>query len=525
MKLLYNAHVHTMDPAKPSATCLVVDEGRVLAVGGDDLQGKYPQAEAQNMGGRVILPGLTDAHIHLQLYALSQGMIDCEIAGKDEILNRVAERAKTSRIGEWILGHGWNQNTWGGQWPTAAELDAVAPLNPVYLTSKSLHAGWGNSSALRRAKIKRHSRNPKEGIILRDQRGQPTGVVLEKAMKLVENAIPQPHPEDLADTFIQTFPTLWKMGITGVHNFDRDVSFRALQILNKRGTLKLRVLQSIPREDLSTVRRLGLYSGMGDDMLRVGPVKLFADGALGPHTASMLEPYVHEPENRGILLMDEEDIFDYGQEAVRAGLSVAVHAIGDRANRVVLDAFARVRIYEIEHGLKALRHRIEHVQVLDAADAPRLAELGLIASMQPIHVISDMEIADQFWGERTSGAYAWKTQLNYGARLVFGSDAPVESPNPFLGLHAAITRRRSSGFPGPDGWYPDQRLSVSEALDAYTVGPAFAANMEDRLGRLAEGFLADLIVLDIDPFDCDPSVLFETQSQATMVAGEWVWQA
>jgi predicted amidohydrolase YtcJ len=203
---------------------------------------------------------------------------------------------------------------------------------------------------------------------------------------------------------------------------------------------------------------------------------------------------------------------------------VAVHAIGDRANRVVLDAFARVRKYENDHGLDALRHRIEHVQVLDAADAPRLAELGLIASMQPVHVISDMEIADQFWGERTRGAYAWKTQINHGARLAFGSDAPVESPNPFLGLHAAITRRLSSGFPGPDGWYPDQRLSIREALEAYTIGPAFAANMEDRLGRLAAGFLADLIVLDIDPFTCEPSVLIDTQSQATMVAGEWVWQ-
>ena len=523
MKLLYNAHIHTLNPGQPSATVLVIDDGKILAIGGDELLEQFPSGERENLEGGFILPGLTDSHIHLQLYVLNQQKIDCEVPDREEILKRVAERVRAARIGEWILGHGWNQNTWGGQWPTAADLDAVAPLNPVYLTAKSLHAGWGNSSALRRGKIKKSTRDPKEGVILRDNRGHPTGILLEKAMSLVETAIPKPHPEDLADLFEQAIPTLWKMGLTGIHNFDREVSFRALQILKARGGLRLRVLQTIPREDMKTSARLGLRTGMGDDLLRIGPVKLFSDGALGPHTAAMLEPYIDEPQNRGILLMDSDDIFEYGQYAVRAGLSLAVHAIGDRANQEVLNGFDRLRAYEKEHRYPALRHRIEHVQVLHPQDARRLAELGIIASMQPVHALSDMEMADKSWGGRSTLAYAWRTQIQSGAKLAFGSDAPVESPNPFWGLHAAITRRRVSGFPGPDGWHPDERLTISEALGAYTQGPAYAAGMEDRAGMLAPGYLADLIVLEIDPFTCNPTELRAAQPRSTMVAGEWVW--
>lgn len=525
MLILYNALIHTLEPGQPTASALAIEQGKIAAVGGAEVLKQFPDAERQDMKGRVILPGLTDAHIHLQLYALNQQKIDCEVPVKEEILARVADTVRVARPGEWILGHGWNQNTWGGAWPTAADLDAVAPVNPVYLTAKSLHAGWANSSALRRAKIRKGSRNPREGVIQRDRRGRPTGIVFEKAMNLVEAVVPKPHPEDLADIFAKTIPSLWQMGLTGVHNFDREVSFRALQILHKRGGLRLRVLQSIPRENLGLVVRLGLKGGIGDDMLRIGPVKMFSDGALGPRTAAMLDAYVDEPENCGILLMKEGQIFEYGCEAARSGFCLAVHAIGDRANREALNAFARLRAYEKERGLPALRHRIEHLQVVHPGDGARLAELGIIASMQPIHAPSDMEMADKAWGRRASLAYAWQTQVQYGAVLAFGSDAPVESPNPFWGLHAAVTRRRADGSPGPDGWYPEQRLTVRQALEAFTVGPAFAAGMEDRLGRLSAGYLADLIVLDVDPLACDPSALRQIQPVATMVSGEWVWQA
>jgi predicted amidohydrolase YtcJ len=239
----------------------------------------------------------------------------------------------------------------------------------------------------------------------------------------------------------------------------------------------------------------------------------------------MFQPYLNEPENLGILNLDAEELFELSRRAALAGLSMTVHAIGDRAVHEVLDAFEQLRAYEKEQSLPHLRHRIEHVQVLHPDDAPRLAKLDVIASMQPIHATSDMSMADRYWGERSSLAYAWRTQLNHGARLAFGSDAPVETPNPFLGLHAAITRQRADGSPSAEGWYPAQKLTLTEALEAYTLGPAYAANAEGRLGKLAPGYLADLIVLDQDPFDCHPSEMLTMAPSATMIAGAWVWQA
>lgn len=525
MRLLYNAHVYTFDPRQPLASALAIEGEKIVGIGGEELLERYPQAKREDMQGRVILPGLTDAHLHIQHYVLSLQKIDCEVPTKAQILERVAQAVRRARPGEWITGHGWNQNTWGGAWPTAAELDAVAPLNPVYLTAKSLHAAWANSLALRYAKLEKFRHDPRAQHIQRDGRGRPTGILFEGAMALMEAAIPAPKAEQLAEMIRQALPSLWSLGLTGIHNFDRSLSFRALQILNKQGELRLRVLQSIPREDLQDVLRLGLRGGMGDDYLRIGPVKLFSDGALGPRTAAMLEPYVDAPENRGILLMNAEEIFEYGQQAAHAGLNLAVHAIGDRANREVLDAFEKLRLYEKERGLPTLRHRIEHVQLLHPDDVHRLAKLDIIASMQPIHATSDMEMAERGWGKRAALSYAWKAQLQAGARLAFGSDAPVESPNPFWGLHAAVTRRRADGAPGPEGWYPEQRLTIQEALEAYILGPAYAAGWEDRLGRLKENYLADLIVLPGDPFTSEPEALRILQPIATMVGGEWVWRA
>ena len=291
------------------------------------------------------------------------------------------------------------------------------------------------------------------------------------------------------------------------------------------GKLKLRVLKNLPVDLLDQAYELGLRGGFGDDMLRIGNVKVFMDGALGPHTAAMFQPYIGEEENRGILNLDGEELFEHGRKAAQVGLGMTVHAIGDRANHEVLNAYEQLRTYEQENNLPRLRHRIEHVQVLHPDDAPRLSRLNVIASMQPIHATSDMLMADRFWGDRARLAYAMKTQLDFGARLALGSDAPVESPNPFWGLHAAVTRRRADGSPSAEGWYPEQRLSMAEAVAGYTIGPAYAAYMEDRLGRLAPNHLADLIVLDAshDPFTCDPDDLLTLKSSATMVGGEWVY--
>ena len=523
MKLLYNAYIHTQDPSNPTGSAIVIHRERIVAVGeANNLLTQYPDAEKQNMEGRVILPGLTDAHLHLKNYALSLQKVDCETDTKEECLRRVEERARKVKPGEWVLGHGWNQNMWG-VWPTASELDAIAPNNPVYLTAKSLHASWANTAALKLANVTSQTPPPQNGQIQHDDKGNPTGILLETAMELVGDMVPEPTIAEIADAMDKAQTILWKMGLTGVHDFDRRDSFMALQQLHAQGRLKLRVLKNIPVELLDQAYELGLRAGFGDDWLRIGSVKVFMDGALGPHTAAMFQPYIGEEDNRGILNMDGEELFEHGRKAAQVGLALTVHAIGDRANHEVLDAYEQLRNYESENHLPALRHRIEHVQVIHPDDAARLGKMNVIASMQPIHATSDMLMADAFWGERSRLAYALKTQLDYGARLALGSDAPVESPNPFLGLYAAVTRRRADGSPSAEGWYPEQKLTMAEAWEGFTLGPAYAAYMENRLGRLAPDHLADLIVLENDPFTCVPEDLLTMQSSATMVAGEWVY--
>lgn len=549
MKLLYNANIHTLDSNHPSASAILIAGGRIIAVGEKDKLESlaHGKLEKQDMKGKTILPGLTDAHIHLQYYSLGLAKVDCETKTKDECLLRVAERARKSKPGEWVLGHGWNQNEWSllpspiraergaseveagrgqgeGEWPTASELDAIAPNNPVYLTAKSLHAAWTNTAALNLANITNDTPNPKDGAIQRDAKGQATGILLETAMGLVGNTIPEASINDIEQAIQKAQPILWKMGITGIHDFDRRDSFMALQSLRASNKLKLRVNKNIPVESVEQANALGLRTGFGDEWLWIGSVKAFMDGALGPHTAAMFQPYENEPDNKGILNMDGEELFEHCRKAADVGLSMTVHAIGDRANHEVLNAYEQLRKYETEKHLPHLRHRIEHVQVIHPDDAPRLARLNVIASMQPIHATSDMYAADRFWGDRSKFSYAWRTQLNHGAPIAFGSDAPVESPNPFLGLYAAVTRRRADGSPSADGWYPEQKLTLAEALSAYTLGAAYAANAENRLGKLAENYLADLIVLEQDIFSIDPDELLNMNANATMINGEWVLQ-
>ena len=525
MGILYNARIYTLDASRPIASALAVEHGRILAVGEtNELFAEFDRAEKRDMGGQIILPGLTDAHLHLKQYALSIQKIDCETDTLDECLQRVEERVRSAQPGEWILGHGWNQNNWG-MWPSAANLDKIAPDNPIYLTAKSLHAAWANSAALKKAGVSSGSPDPSNGQLQRNADGQLTGILLETAMELVSRVLPEPSVESIAEAIEAAQLKLWCMGLTGVHDFDRRDCFMALQQLHAHGKLKLRVTKSIPLDSLAQAVELGLRTGFGDEWLRIGPVKAFMDGALGPRTAAMFQPYLNEPENRGILNMDAEELFEAGRMAVEGGLSMAVHAIGDRANHEVLDAYEQLRRFERDQNLPPLRHRIEHVQALHPDDAGRLAELRIIASMQPIHATSDMLMADQFWGERAALAYAWQTQLQQGANLAFGSDAPVESPNPFRGLHAAATRQRADGSPGAEGWYPEQRLSIQQAIEGYTLGAAYAAGTEGYSGRLAPGYLADLTVLEQDPFVIPATDLLDMTPSATMVGGNWVWQA
>lgn len=531
MRILYNARIYTMDPKQPIVNAIAVDNERVLAVGdADTLFSEFSKpSERLDLAQKVVIPGLVDAHIHLEKFAFSLQKIDCETKSQAECLGRVEERVRSSAPDEWILGHGWNQNNWPEGFGSIAELDLISNEHPIYLTAKSLHAAWVNSAAIKIARITSHTPDPPGGRIGRDESGEPNGLLFESAMELVSKAIPAPDPEKAVDSIMEALPILWSLGLTGAHDFDQVLCFQALQRLHENGELYFRVIKSIPLEEISHAVALGLRTGFGDDFLRLGCIKAFADGALGPRTAAMLQPYAGESDNRGILLLDAEELFEYGKLAVTNGLALAVHAIGDRANHEVLTAFAQIRQLEsalMKNGIfgSPRRHRIEHVQLIHPDDAPKLAKLGIIASMQPIHATSDMLMADTYWQGRAAYSYAWRTQLKHGSNLAFGSDAPVESPNPFWGLHAAVTRRRADGSPGKAGWFPEQKLAVHEAIRAYTTGAAYAAGLEHRQGKLMPGYYGDLLVLDTNPYHCDPDQLRHIRPLATMVAGKWVYQ-
>ncbi len=513
-----------MDSGNPIAFGLVIEDGRIKRLI-SEAEGYDPALSGNvlDLEGRVLLPGLIDSHLHLQKYAETLEKIDCETSTRQKCLERVKERAANTPAGDWVLGHGWNHNSWTDGYGNAGELDQIAPDHPVYLTGKSLHVSWANNQALALAGINSETRDSATGSFQRDQNGMPTGIIFENAVKLIEGVIPVPSIEKTARTIFKIQDKLWKMGLTGVHDFDRERCLDALIFLESEGKLGLRIQKSIPELYLDQALELGYRTGAGTDWLWFGGVKDFADGALGSQTAAMLAPY-QGSDNLGLLLRSEEQLYELGVRAAGGELALSIHAIGDLANRTVLNAFTRLRQNEKKQGIKPLAHRIEHLQLIDPEDIGRLADLGLTASMQPIHATSDMEMADVYWGKRTAYAYAPRHHLDQGTRVIFGSDAPVESPNPWLGIHAAVTRRRADGSPGPGGWHPQGRVSVNEAIRAFTVNPAQAAGKGDKQGKLAPGYWADCIVLEKDPYHCHPDELLDIQPVGTMINGNWVYR-
>ncbi len=524
--VLTNGHVVTMDPARPRATAVALRDGRIVAVGDDDgiRALRASGAEWLDLDGRTLTPGLIDAHVHFQWFSLSRRQIDLfEVPSLGEAVARVAARAAVASAEDaWLVGRGWTQELWPGRrFPTAADLDAVTGRLPVLLHHKSGHAAWVNSAALRRAGITATTADPPGGQIGRDAAGAPSGVLFEDAIDLVARCVPAPTPATVAEAMREAIPACWAVGLVGLHDFDGSTSFAALQALHRDGELGLRVVKNIRAAYLRQALELGLRSGFGDDWLRIGGIKIFADGALGPRTALMIQPYEGEPANRGIAVTDREEMRDLVSRASAGGWSLTIHAIGDRANHDVLDVYAAVRADEAARGVRPAhrRHRIEHVQVLHPADRRRLAELDVIASMQPTHATSDMEMADRYWGERARYSYAWRTLLESGATLVFGSDCPIEPIDPLLGIYAAVTRRRPDGSHAPDGWYPEERLTLAETLRAFTWAAAYTSGQEARAGRVAPGYLADLTIFDRDIFAAEPAELREAGIAGTIVDG------
>lgn len=530
--ILLNGNIHTMNPEKHRATALAIWREHIVAVGDDDeiadLASRYTRIT--NLEGLNIFPGLIDAHIHWEGYARSLQAVDLwEVPTKAEALRRVAAKVNQTPPGEWIYGRGWFQDIWDGKaFPTAADLDSVAPRNPVYLTAKSGHAAWVNSLALKQANITVNTPNPSGGGIHHLADGSPSGILLEDpAMDLVYNQIPKPTRAQLVEWMADAQAKALQMGLVGFHDFDDPSCMDALQVLREHGDLQMRVVKQINKDWLESAIALGIRSGFGDDWIRFGGLKLFADGALGPRTALMIQPYENEPDNTGIAVVEKEEMMALIRKASANGLLSTVHAIGDRAVHDVLDIFDFVRQEESERGVDRdlLRHRIEHVQIIHPMDVGRLAELDVIASMQPIHMAGDYQMAEAVWGERAEYSYAWRKQLAAGAVLAFGSDAPIEPVDPLKGIHTALTRRKADGSPGPAGWYPQERLNMREALRAYTHAPAYAAGMEHYSGMLAPGYLADLIALDHDLFTVPPMDILEIQVKGTMVGGQWRYQS
>jgi len=543
--LFTNGRVYTADPAHPWAEAVAVAGERILAAGRAaelaDLAG--PQTEVVDLAGRLLLPGFTESHVHFVELALRPGQIDASAArSAGEVADLVRAKLDFSGLRRpegpdaWIRGGGWNVSLWtDSSRPHRSLLDAVAPTVPVMLDSKDLHAVWLNSAALQRAGINETTADVPGGVIERDADGRPTGILREKAVELAYRACPAPALAETVRAGRATLPDLWRTGIVAIHNANDTVdglALRTFQELRRRGELHLRVLQHIPVENLPHARRLGLQSGFGDEWLRIGGIKMFADGALGSRTAHMLQPYFDDPGNWGVPATDPEELLELALAASAAGFSLAIHAIGDRANRDVLNVLAEVRRQEATRNPKSPipnpqpppRHRIEHVQCIAPDDLPRLAELGIIASVQPIHATSDMLMVDTYWGpERARCAYPFRSLLDSGAHLVFGSDGPIEPHAPLLGIHAAVTRRRGNGSPGPQGWQGQERITVAEAVDAYTCWPAYAAGEESYRGSITPGKVADLVVLSQDIFAVDPMAIPETQVEMTVVAGQVVW--
>jgi predicted amidohydrolase YtcJ len=522
MILLYNGQVYS--PGL-QATALAIQGKRIIAAGSDVeiLALETPGCEKVNLHGKTVWPGLTDSHLHLEMYSASLTQVDCETSTIEECLVRVKDCVARTQAGNWVVGHGWNQNVWPGGFGNGRQLDEISDDHPVFLTDKSIHAAWVNSRALQLAGIDRKTPDPDGGIIQRDAQGLLTGILFENATALVENLIPVPSKADQFNAMMNGQAQLHRLGLTGIHDFDRSSCFATLQDMKQAGKLTLRVAKSIPFENLDEAVLIGLHSGFEDDSLCISSVKMFADGALGPQTAAMLAPYEGNDSEFGTLLLTADEVFETGIKAVSHGLSLAIHAIGDRATNEVLNGFAMLREYETRNHHPHLPHRVEHLQLLHPDDLQKAATLGIVASMQPIHTTSDMFTADRHWGKRARYAYAFNSLLKNGTTLIFGSDAPVESPNPFWGMHAAVTRRRQNGDPGSDGWYSEERISLAQALDAYTKNPASAVGKSSHFGQLKPGMYADLIVLAQNPFKAAPQTICNILPEAVMVGGEWVY--
>ena len=531
--LYLNGNIYTMDAYLPYVQAMAIDtqSGRILALGTNDEVRRSGGAHTEmiDLHGRTVVPGFIDAHIHLLETAYrSQRINAAACMSEDEVAELVRARVAQTPIGYWIQGSHWDRNLWPhNRFPTKASLDAVAPEHPVALSSKDGHLLWVNSLALEHADITALTPDPATGAILRAGSGEPTGVLQEPAAtSLVFNVIPPPDPQISSILLEKQLANLQRSGITSIHDIEGELSLNIFRQLRDAHKLGVRVQMIMPRQMLSQLPALSLNNA-NDDLLRIGGIKIFADGTLGSQTAAMLHDFEGSPGNRGILALPEQEMMETVRVATEQDLMIAIHAIGDRAAHIALNS-----IEYAQHGRKTaqtsssrpskhVRYRLEHVQLITPEDLERMRLLGVVASIQPFHAVADRDIAERYWGERHRRAYAYHTMYTMGIPLALGSDAPVETFDPFTILYAATVRSDPALRRLP--WLPEQALSITSALLSYTLGAAYAGSEESHKGSLKVGKLGDAVVLREDVLRVGQEHLPENGVHATILGGNLVY--
>jgi len=523
--VIINANVHTGGLKDMTATSVAVMDDLIIAVGSDSeirpLIG--PATKVIDAKGKTVVPGFNDAHVHFMGVGSQLSSVDLRDAKTPaEFVERIKNFAAKLPKGEWILGGNWDHENWTpNDLPTAAMIDAVTPNNPVFVDRLDGHMSLANSLAMKLAGVTKDTKDVPGGLIVRDAKGNPTGVFKDEAMGYIGKVIPDASFEKNMKFAKAASDYAASLGVTSVQDMSAGMTVSVYQELHRRGELKTRIYGCSPLGNYSNWKNTGVRAAFGSTWIRVGCLKGFADGSLGSTTAWFFEPYLDDPSTSG-LAMDVAGMQKDALAADKLGMQINIHAIGDRANAETLNIFEKLRT---ENGERDRRSRIEHAQHLRMQDIPRFGKLGVIASMQPTHAIDDGRWAWKRIDEkRLKGTYAFRSLLDSGAVLAFGTDSPVASLNPLIGIYSAVTRRTLDNK-NPDGWIPEQKISVVEAMRAYTYGSAYAEYQEKVKGSIAPGMLADIVILSDDIFSIDPIKIVDAKVLTTIVGGRVVYQA